>query len=190
MAKGAIILLIAFLVLIGGAKYYETYYSAFNHNTNSTKPKPPPPFWGGDTGTNTPIITPPPSDSNMTFGLYWNDTTLDDDTRIASINWGVLSPGENKSVSFYLRNEGSVNITVVNASISNWFFQNYKNETLPTENSTLTMENYTSFFTLTLDYGNMTVVPNEVRTITLFLAISDLIQEITRFSFDITIHGF
>lgn len=188
MAKGVVILLIAFIVVVGGAKYYETYYAALP-NTNSTKPKPPPAFWGGP-GTTTPILPPDQPDQpdiNLDFGLYWNDTILTDDTRIASINWGVLYPGANKSVSFYLRNEGNTNFSIVNASASHWFFQNYENQTLPTENSTLTMQNYTSFFTLTLDYG-MTIVPDEVRIITLSLAVSDLVQEIYTFSFDITIN--
>lgn len=198
MAKGAVVLLMVFLAFVG-VVYYENNYYAMLPSTNSTKPKPPPPFWGGP-GTTTPILPPdqppPQPDMNLDFGLYWNDTILTDDTRITAINWGVLSPGENKSVSFYIRNEGNTNFSIVNASASHWFFQNIQNQTLPNENSTLTMENYTGFFTLTLDYGNMTIVPNEVRTITLSLAVSDLIylsvpdvsQRIATFAFDITIN--
>lgn len=180
MAKGAIILLIAFLVLIGGTKYYGTYYSG-NRDTNSTKPKLPSLFWGGDGGTI--IVIPPPDNPELKLGVYFNDPSTspaDPVTREHPINWATLCPGTSKNSTVYARNECTMPFNM-SLGTSNWIFTDC--------NGTSLSPDYQQYFTLTWDYDNSMILPNEVRKLTFTLTISPaIVENIASFSFNIDLH--
>ena len=90
---------------------------------------------------------------------------------LSSINWGNLQPGINKTIDCYIHNTGNT-ATVLKLETDNWN---------PPEAAT--------YITLTWDYHEETVNIDEVIPVTLTLTISENIQEIAYFFFDITIVG-
>jgi len=96
--------------------------------------------------------------------------TSDCKVEVTSIDWGVLSPGENKSVSYYLRNE------------RNWELVAAKNETnwVPLEAK--------DYIALTWSYNNESLGANQVVPITFTLSVSPDIHDITTFSFNIILY--
>jgi hypothetical protein len=90
---------------------------------------------------------------------------------LTSIPWGTLQPGESKTFTCYIKNEGS-SPTTLSMVANNW--------------TPLTATNYIS---LDWDYDQQAINPNAVKAVTLTLAISSSTQGITTFSFSITIIG-
>lgn len=90
---------------------------------------------------------------------------------LSSINWGDLQPGVNKTIKCYIHNTGKT-ATLLTLETSNWN---------PPKAAT--------YITLTWDYHEEPVNLDEVIPVTLTLAISENIQEITHFFFDIIIVG-
>jgi hypothetical protein len=99
-------------------------------------------------------------------GIYWNYACTN---RTSSINWGVLDPGSNKTVTIYVRNEGNAVATLSKAT-QNW-------------NPSTT----SSYMTLNWNYAGQTMSLNQVLQIKLTLIVSPTTPAITSFSFDITI---
>jgi len=91
--------------------------------------------------------------------------------KMSSIDWGILEPGANKSVTCYIRNEGNSALTL-SLSTATW-----------------SPSNASQFIALTWDYGGKSVGPSEVLKVTFKLAVSATISGITDFSFDIIITG-
>lgn len=87
------------------------------------------------------------------------------------INWGTIEVGSNKDHLCYLRNEGNAPI-ILYLNTDNWN---------PIEAK--------DFITLSWNYAENSIQPNDVASITLTLQISTEIQGITTFSFDIIITG-
>jgi hypothetical protein len=90
---------------------------------------------------------------------------------LSSINWGNLQPGVNATIECYIHNTGET-ATVLTLETANWN---------PPE--------ATTYIALTWDYQDETVNVDEVIPVTLILMISENIQEITHFFFDIIIVG-
>ena len=90
---------------------------------------------------------------------------------LSSINWGNLQPGVNATIDCYIHNTGET-ATVLTLETANWN---------PPE--------ATTYIALTWDYQDETVNVDEVIPVTLILMISEKIQEITHFFFDIIIVG-
>lgn len=92
-------------------------------------------------------------------------------SKLSSIDWGMLEPGENESVTAYIRNEGNYVITI-SLSTENW-----------------SPSSASQYITLSWDYDGQSVNPDEVVEVTFTLAVSSSIDDITDFSFDIIIVG-
>ena len=101
-------------------------------------------------------------------GVYW-DLSLTRKT--TSIDWGILEPAAQKSLTMYVRNEGNSAVTL-SKSISNW--------------NPSTISNY---LTLTWDYSGQTISPRTSVQVTLTLTVSASITDVSSFSFDTTIVG-
>jgi len=90
---------------------------------------------------------------------------------LSSIDWGNLEPGANKNIECYIQNIGNI-ASILTLETANWN---------PPEAAT--------YITLTWDYDEQTLNIDEVIQVTLTLTISENIQGITSFFFDITITG-
>jgi len=102
------------------------------------------------------------------IGVYWDASFTN---RISTIDWGTLDPGVTKSFSIYIRNEGNYALTL-SMSPSNW--------------SPSTTSNY---LTLSWNYNDQTVNPNEYVLVTLTLTVSPSITGISNFNFDLNLVG-
>ncbi len=91
--------------------------------------------------------------------------------RLTSIDWGTLYPGENRSVVVYVKNEGTVPITL-SLSATNW--------------NPAAASNY---MTLSWDYNGGALPVNASMLTTLTLKVSSTITGIAAFSFDVVITG-
>ncbi len=99
-------------------------------------------------------------------GIYWDSSCTNP---VSSINWGVIEPGSNRTVTIYIRNEGNTAVTL-SRTTQNWN---------PTTSS--------NYMTLNWTYSGQTLSVNQVLLIRLMLVVSSNISGITNFSFDITI---
>jgi len=99
-------------------------------------------------------------------GIYWNSACTNTTT---SINWGLLEPGSNKTVTVYIRNEGNA-VATLSMAAQNWN---------PTNTST--------YLTLNWNYAGQTLSVGQILQVKLTLVISPNISGITNFSFDTTV---
>ena len=90
-------------------------------------------------------------------------------SKLSSIDWGMLEPGQSLNVTGYIRNEATSAVTL-SLSTANW-----------------SPSNASQYITLKWDYGGISIAPNEVVKVTFMLAVSENISGITNFSFDIAI---
>lgn len=89
--------------------------------------------------------------------------------KVTSINWGVLEPGSNKTITIYVRNEGNAAATLSQAT-QNWN---------PTAAS--------SYLTLRWNYAGQTISVNQILQVKLTLTLSSTVTGITNFGFDTVI---
>jgi hypothetical protein len=101
-------------------------------------------------------------------GIYWDSACTN---RTSSINWGMLDPGSNKTVTVYVRNEGNTVVTL-SKTVQNW-----------------NPVNASMYISLTWDYAGSPVLVNATAPITLELSVASNVTGITTFSFDIIIIG-
>ena len=106
--------------------------------------------------------------SSASLGIYSNSQCT---TVLSSIDWGSISPGGSKTVTIYVKNTGTVAMTLA-LSTSNW-----------------TPTNAASYLTLTWNYAGATINSNGVATIILTLSVSSSISGISSYQFQITITG-
>jgi archaellum component FlaG (FlaF/FlaG flagellin family) len=90
---------------------------------------------------------------------------------VTSINWGTLSPGGSTSVTVYVKNTGSVNLTL-SMRTDSW---------TPAAAST--------YLTLTWNYAGGQLKPNDILAVTFTLTVSGSITGISSYSFNIYITG-
>jgi hypothetical protein len=121
--------------------------------------------------TPTGIVTPAfDSGKVKSVGVViYSDSSINNP--LSSIDWGNLEPGANKNIECYIQNIGTTSSTLT-LETDNW---------IPPEAAT--------YITLTWDYDEEALNINEVIPVTLTLMISEHIQGITSFFFDITIIG-
>jgi hypothetical protein len=98
------------------------------------------------------------------IGVYWDQTCTQ---KISSITWGMLSPGQVRSVVVYIRNEG-VNITYLDITEANW---------IPA--------NAGQYFSFKWDCATAKLLPTKIVKITATLAVSPNIHGVDTFSFDV-----
>ena len=101
-------------------------------------------------------------------GVYWDSGC---GNIVTSVDWGVLEPGATKHVEVYIKNEGTDPMT------------------LSLETESWNPSGASSYIGLTWDYGSQLLAVHEVVQVLLTLTVSDTIEGITSFSFDIVITG-
>jgi hypothetical protein len=107
--------------------------------------------------------------ANVDIGLFQDQECT---KNFNSINWGIIYPGENKTWSAYIQNQGNVKITLQMETL-NWRPQ------IASEH-----------LTLTWNYQNQTLKKDEVIEVTWTLTSTMNITEIETFSVDIIIRSF
>ena len=101
----------------------------------------------------------------LNIEAYWDEAC----TQLCeSIDWGWLHPGDSKNVTIYVKKEGNVNVTL-------W---------LLTEN--WNPENASAYFNVTWNRENY-LMTEEVIDATITLTVSNEIENIEQFTFDIII---
>jgi len=106
--------------------------------------------------------------ASTTVGVY-SDSGLT--TKLTSIDWGTIYPGASKTVVAYVKNEGTVPITLA-LSAANW-----------------SPSTASSYMTLSWDYSGAKLNAGANVKVTLTLTVSSSITGITSFSFDVVITG-
>lgn len=101
-------------------------------------------------------------------GVYWNS---DGTNTVTSINWGILEPGSNINRTCYIKNEGN-SASTLSMNVTNW-----------------NPSNASDYISLNWDYNGQLVNPDQLIPVIFTLSISDSVEGITSFSFDITIVG-
>lgn len=104
----------------------------------------------------------------INVGVY---SDSDCTNELTSIDWGTISPGNSENKTIYLKNTGNAQITL-SMTTTNW-----------------TPASADEPVSLLWDKENVKLNPNQVATATLTLSISESIDGITNFSFDIVITG-
>lgn len=99
-------------------------------------------------------------------GVYWDAMCTQN---VSLIEWGLLSPGESKKVTVYVKNEANTMATL-SLSTGNW-----------------DPPNASDYIMLSWDYAGQTLAPNAVLPVCLTLSVSPDIWGIEDFSFDIII---
>ncbi len=107
-------------------------------------------------------------ETQQDIGVYWDQRCTQ---TVTSINWGTLTPGQTKTVTFYVRNEGNSTIRLVLSTA------NYN----PSSAS--------SYIILNTSTNNTEADVNQTIKVTPTLKISSNIMSITAFSFDLAING-
>ena len=107
-------------------------------------------------------------ETSSSLGAYWD---VDCRASVSSIDWGTMTPGQTKNVTFYIRNEGST--TILLSGIA-------KNL------NPITAEGYIRFV---FGSNDQKVQAGEVKKVTCSLTISPKITNITNFSFDVLLQG-
>jgi len=102
------------------------------------------------------------------IGVYWDVTCTQ---KCESIDWGTLNPGQNKTITIYVKNEGGAPITG-SFNTSSW---------VPP-----LAEQYIS---LNWNFGTAPLEPGRVRTTQLTLMVARDIHDVTTFYFVITVTG-
>ncbi|MEJ2242471.1 MAG: hypothetical protein P8Y18_10070 [Candidatus Bathyarchaeota archaeon] len=100
------------------------------------------------------------------IGVYSNQYGT---SPLTSLNWGTLEPGQDQSITTYIKNEGNTPIT------------------LTLQTSSWTPSSATDYLTVTWDYSGQPINVGQIAEITLTLDVDSDITGITEFSFDITI---
>jgi uncharacterized repeat protein (TIGR01451 family) len=92
-------------------------------------------------------------------------------TALTAISWGTVNPGDVKTYTVYVRNEGTVSVTL-SMTVSNW-----------------NPSSASSYITLTWNKEKSTLTAGQVVSAVLTLSVSSSVSGVTSFSFDITITG-
>lgn len=104
----------------------------------------------------------------MNINVYWEAECAN---KISSIDWQTLEPGGSRIVTIYVKNTGDVPMSL-GLSTDNWSPQN--------------AEPYIGLF---WDYTGRILQPGDVVRVLLTLMISENVQGVANFSFDILITG-
>jgi hypothetical protein len=100
-------------------------------------------------------------------GVYWNSACT---SNVTSIDWSSLEPGASANRTVYIKNKGNMRI-ILNMTADNWSTGAYGK------------------ITLSWNCEGYLLDPSSVIQAVLTLSVSSTINEVTSFSFDITITG-
>ena len=115
-----------------------------------------------------PITNVSAIETSGTLGVYWNSNCT---TKVTSINWGNMTPGQEKTTTFYIRNEASSPMFLAGID-KNW--------------NPTTAQSYIHF---TFDSDDQKIQASETKTVTCTLTVSIEIASISNYSFDILLLG-
>ena len=101
-------------------------------------------------------------------GVYWEAACL---TNVSVIDWGYVNPGSTKDVVVYVRNEGTVPMTL-NMTVDHW---------IPGDASAVMAVSWNA--------EGSQVNAQSVRQVTITLSVASDVGDVSSFSFDITITG-
>jgi len=101
-------------------------------------------------------------------GVYWEASCTNE---VSTINWSYVEPGSTQDTTIYIRNEGTITMTM-NMTTSNW-----------------SSPQASAYITLNWNREGSQVNPNAVLETVLTLTVSPYVTEMSGFSFDITITG-
>jgi hypothetical protein len=102
------------------------------------------------------------------IGVYWDNSRTN---RVTEINWGLLEPGNKKSFTIYISNEGNAPLTL-SMSTSNWNPSSAAN-----------------YLTLTWSNIGQRINAGVTAQLTLTLTVSPTVSGINSFNFDIIAVG-
>lgn len=132
-------------------------------------------------------IVPSPSSSSGTasapssalrLNLY-RSNPIQSQQVLQNIDWGQIVVGQVKnSPTIYFRNEGNLPFTMLFSS-SDWILKDSSGNPLP--------QTYSQYFTLTWNYDNTKINPNEVRQIIFSLTVSPDLKDVASFSFNLVV---
>ena len=128
-------------------------------------------------GSNQSILTPPNTidqtttsstglTASLELGVYQNQTTME---AVTQIDWGIVYPDDNCTYRLYLVNEGNVPCHLV-LTTANWQPSQIREQ-----------------ITVTWDYNDEVVEPNQGVILTLTLTTASNLESIGAFTFDLTI---
>jgi hypothetical protein len=100
--------------------------------------------------------------------VYWDALCTNE---VSSVDWSVLEPGSAENKTIYIKNTGN------------------SAATLTLETDTWVPTNASTYIGLTWNYDGQPLAPDAVVEVILTLTISEDIEDITTFSFDILIIG-
>ena len=95
-----------------------------------------------------------------------------------AVAFGPLSPGQSTACRIYARNEGNVPFTLY-MSASNWVLRD--------SSGGLLSQDFERYFSVTWDYDNSLISPGEIREITITLAVSSSLVDVSTYSLDVVI---
>jgi archaellum component FlaG (FlaF/FlaG flagellin family) len=106
--------------------------------------------------------------SSANIGVYQESQCIN---TVSSINWGTINPGGTATYTVYVKNTGTVTLTL-SFTTSGW-----------------SPSGASAYFTLTWSYTGSQINPNAVVPITFTLSLSQSVTGVTNFQFQITITG-
>ena len=102
------------------------------------------------------------------IGVYWDDQAT---SRVDTLDWGFIAAGSQKSFTVYVKNEGALPLTL-SISASNWDPQTASN-----------------FLALDWNYNGQTVTGGKTLPVVITLAVSDSVNGVDTFNFDVIAVG-
>jgi hypothetical protein len=99
-------------------------------------------------------------------GVFWD---VNCHNPVYSLDWGIVEPGSLKNITIYIRNEGNEPATLF-LNTTNW-----------------NPSNASDSITLTWDYNEYIISPDQTTKVTLMLSIAPTTEGIKNFYFDIII---
>jgi hypothetical protein len=108
--------------------------------------------------------------AGLDFGVYWDITGTQP---VTSVDWGTLSPGDHKTVTFWVKNQAAIPIYCgAQPDSGTW--------------QPATASNY---LTLSWTFGTKSLGVSMLRRINMTLTVSPTIKDITIFSFTIIVNA-
>ena len=102
--------------------------------------------------------------ANVNLGVYKDRSCTQG---LTSIDWGTIYPGNSVTVQAYVRNQGTVNMTLQKA-LSNW-----------------NPSTASSYLSVNWNYTGQIITPSQVVHLGLTLVVSPNVKDVTAFSFNI-----
>lgn len=139
--------------------------------TNGTvTPTPTPTATPTPSPTPSPTPTPTPTDT-ASIGVYADSGLTQKYTTSSSITWSAVMPGQNTTKTVYIKNDGTVAVTLHVAT------------------SNISPAGAVGKLTVTMDKEGQTLAVGATTTAVLTLSVNSTISGVTSYNLDVTIQG-